>query len=368
MVTPVPTPPVPQAGLRPTLLSWLSTPRHALTSGEVNRAEALAWQHRARARLAALLAVPFDPVPLDPRALETVQLDGYRRTMLAFDTAPGTSAIAWWVVPDGVDPAEQPGGTPALIATPGHGIGARDLLAMDAVGHPRPEGEGYQQDYALRAVRLGVPTLVVEPLGFGVRRDHAAGTPDDDASECAAGSLLASMLGTSLPALRVNDLRRAVDLLPALGADPDRIGLVGISGGGQLALWTGALDPRIAVVGVSCYLNTFATSVLAMEHCACNAAPGLAVELDMPDLAALVAPRPLLVEAGLRDPIFPIQGTRAALDVVRRAYAALDATDLLLEDVFDGGHAWSGRLLPELLAHLQPRDTRPRPSLPERLA
>lgn len=47
-----------------------------------------------------------------------------------------------------------------------------------------------------------------------------------------------------------------------------------------------------------------------MRHCDCNYVPGIFAKLEMGDLAALVAPRPLGAIHGQGDPIFPIAGTR----------------------------------------------------------
>lgn len=68
---------------------------------------------------------------------------------------------------------------------------------------------------------------------------------------------------------------------------------------------------------VSGYLSTFRDSVLAMHNCTCSFVPGLATRFEMIDIAALVLPRPILVEAGTRDPIFPIDVVRNAVSNAR---------------------------------------------------
>ena len=60
-------------------------------------------------------------------------------------------------------------------------------------------------------------------------------------------------------------------------------------------------------------------------------------------MTALIAPRPLLIEAGIRDDIFPIAASRAAHRTWRRAYRLLGVEDQLWRDEFDAGHRWSGR-------------------------
>lgn len=271
---------------------------------------------------------------------------GYTRTLFALTTAPNLEALAWLCIPDGVT-KDVP--RPAMIATPGHSIGARDLLAMDASGRARKEGAGYQKDYALQVVRLGYPCLVMEPLGFGDRREAEMKKAGGE-SGCHAAAVIALMMGMSVAGLRVNDLRRGLDFLEtAPGVDSKRVGIMGISGGGMLALFTAAVDLRIKAAIVSGYFNRFRDSVLGMHHCVCNFVPGLATDFDMADLAALVAPRPLLVQHGTRDPIFPIAATRAALRRLRGIYRCAGAGDKLESEIFEGGHEWSPRRIEAFL-------------------
>lgn len=335
-----------ELGIRQNLLNWLpQTPDTTFAAKDAKAAKA--WQVRARKVFQKCLGDQPPRVPLNPKVLETKKMDGYVRTTLTLDTAPGIKALCWLCMPNDADAARP---RPAMVATPGHGMGAKDLLAMDATGQPRTEGEGYQKDYALQALRLGYPTLVVEPLGFGERRDAAMMANKTGESGCHASYTLAAMLGTSLARLRLNDLQRAIDYFEAVpGVDRKRIGLMGISGGGQMTLWTTAVEPRIKAAIVSGYLNTFRDSVMGMHHCICNFIPGLAKHFDMTDLAAMIAPRPLLIQSGTKDPIFPIKATRAAVARTREIYSVFGAADVVMDDIFAADHQWSPRKVPAFL-------------------
>lgn len=341
-----PAPLHPHLGIRSSLLNWLPTQPPLAFTAENSKA-AIAWQKKARAAMNKCLGPEVAKVPLKVRVLEKQQLDGYTRSLLTLDTGPSIKAIAWLCIPDGIKKGER---RPAMIATPGHGQGAKDLLAMNHLGEPRPEGTGYQKDYALAAVRMGYPVLTVEPLGFGDRRDtdHILTSRDDPStrktteSACHAAYSLATMLGTTLARLRANDLQRSLDFLQTLPqVDPTRIGLMGISGGGQMTLWTCSIEPRFKLAIVSGYLNTFRASVLGMHHCICNFIPGLASQMDMADLAALVAPRPLLIQSGTQDDIFPIKATETAIKATKKAYQVFSAKDRVEVDIFEGNHQWS---------------------------
>ena len=60
----------------------------------------------------------------------------------------------------------------------------------------------------------------------------------------------------------------------------------------------------IAARFVSGYLYGFKESLLDKhENCSCNYVPHLYEYVDMCDIAALIAPRPLLVETGTPEPV-----------------------------------------------------------------
>jgi hypothetical protein len=60
------------------------------------------------------------------------------------------------------------------------------------------------------------------------------------------------------------------------------------------------------------------------------------------DIATLIVPRPLVVESGTRDPIFPVEVAREGVAQLRRTYGLCGAEDRLLHDVFEGEHEISG--------------------------
>lgn len=338
----------PMLAIRPNLLKWLpQKPAFAYETSISSMAKLRAWQKRGRRQLDHCLGDPIPSVPARPKILEKEQLEGYKRITFTLNTAPSLGALCWLLLPDG---ASQSSPLPAMIATPGHGIGAKDLLAMDESGKPRPQGQGYQKDYALQALQWGAAVLVIEPLGFGERRDAAMLATQSKESGCQAAANIATMLGTTLARIRMNDLICGLDYLQTLPQiDPNRIGIMGISGGGQMSLWTAAMETRLKLAIVSGYLNSFKDSVMGMHHCICNFAPGLARDFDMTDLAMLAAPNPLLIESGTRDNIFPIKASKAAAARLRRYYKSLGHTGLIEVDVFEGEHQWSGKKMAKFL-------------------
>ena len=63
---------------------------------------------------------------------------------------------------------------------------------------------------------------------------------------------------------------------------------------------------------ISGYLNTFRDSIMSLSHCIDNYVPGILNWAEMYDVAGLIAPRPLFVESGIKDDIFPIEASKQA--------------------------------------------------------
>ncbi len=295
---------------------WRCTARSA--------AAAASWQRRTRPRLARLLGFQGAAAPLDPRIVQRHERPDHRVEVHAITTRAGMRMPVHLLWPTGPGRVRaRDGRRPVVLALAGHGLGSREVIGAWPDGGGR-EPEGYQADFALSLVRCGFVVAVPEIAGFGQRQGDfsglaAAGSPVP--STCQHLATLAWHLGASVLGLRVADTRRLIDYLGTLpGVDAGRLGAMGISGGGMLALFTACLDERIRALVVSGYYATFQSSVLAMQHCWCNFVPGLHQLGEMDQLAALVAPRPLLVASGTHDEIFPIAGVRAGLEQARRHY------------------------------------------------
>ena len=79
-----------------------------------------------------------------------------------------------------------------------------------------------------------------------------------------------------------------------------------------------------------------------MEHCPCNFVPGLHAFGEMYDLVGLIAPRPLLVEAGTYDSIFPLPAVKRSVTRAREVYKVFGILDAVETDIFTGRHQISG--------------------------
>lgn len=303
-------------------------------------AEARAWQRKLRRKLIQLLGgFPKRRVPLRPRIIATEHFTGYTRQTVHFETRDNLSAFAYFLLPDGF---KAPG--PAVICLPGHGRGVDDIVGINEDGTMRDEFGGYQGDYALQCVRHGYAALAFEQLCFGHRRDENARQGGPDCSSCQPASGAALLFGQTMIGWRVWDTMRAIDYLytrPEI--EPGRIATLGCSGGGTTSLHTAAIDPRVKVAVVSCYFNSYADSVMSINHCMDNYIPGILNWAEMYDVAGLIAPRGLFVEGGTKDPIFPVAATRKAYRQARRVWKVFGAQDSIGLEIFDDTHRWWGK-------------------------
>ena len=328
---------------------YAAAPRHLRFQART-RVEAERWQTTLRAKLTELVGgFPSQRVPLQPVTLETRQFPGYKREKIVFNTRAGVSALVYVLVPTG---ARTP--VPTMICVPGHGRGVDDIVGIDDKGQDRTNKAGYQHDFALQVVEAGMAAVAIEPMAFGARRDAITARKGLGTSACQPAAGGALLVGETMLGWRVWDVMRTVDYIqtrPEL--DASRVGLMGISGGGTVTLFGAALEPRIKAALVSGYLNTFVDSVGSLSHCIDNYVPGILNWAEMHDIGGLIAPRPMFVESGERDNIFPVNASVESFNRVKDIYSVFGAEDRVEQEVFPDEHAfWGKRGIPFLAKHL----------------
>lgn len=134
---------------------------------------------------------------------------------------------------------------------------------------------------------------------------------------------------------------RAVDLLQSLPeVDPKRIGCIGHSLGGHNTLFAGLFDDRIKVMVTSCGFCSFPTyykgdltgwshkgympRIETVYHKDPKRMP-----FDFTEVLACLAPRPVFINAPLRDDNFDVDGVRNCLTAAQPVYALFNASGRL---------------------------------------
>ncbi|MCH8295582.1 acetylxylan esterase [Candidatus Poribacteria bacterium] len=297
------------------------------------------WQVKLRAKLIELLGgFPSEKCDLHPRVVETTEFPTYTRETILFQSRPNMTVFGYLLLPKKF---ETPG--PAILCLHGHGRGVDDIVGIQEDGTMRTEYGGYQNDFALQCVNHGYATLAIEQFGFGHRRDEAARKQGNGNSSCQPSAGAAFLLGQTMVGWRVYDAMRSLDYLDTRSEiDMNRIGVMGISGGGTTTFFSAAIDERFKVAVTSGYFNTFHDSILSISHCIDNYIPGVLKYAEMYDIAGLIAPRALFVESGTQDTIFPINATRFAFDCAKEIFQVFDAADKLGLEIFEAAHSFYG--------------------------
>jgi dienelactone hydrolase len=314
------------------------------------RREGDEWQKALRSKVVELIGgFPAERQPLRPITLDTRTFPGYTREKIVFNSRSDASVLAYLLLPN-----KAPRPAPVMICIPGHGRGVDDIVGIDELGNERTDKAGYQHDFAIQVAEAGMAALAIEPMGFGCRRDpiNARQGLSRKACDPAAGGAL--LVGETMVAWRVWDVMRTIDYIATRSElDQSRIGCMGISGGGTITVFSTALDERIRVALVSGYLNTFRDSIGSLAHCIDNYVPGILKWAEMYEVAGLIAPRPLFVESGEKDNIFPIRASIESFEEVKKIYSVFGVPDLVEQEVFPEEHLfWGKRGIPFLARHM----------------
>lgn len=263
-----------------------------------NADEAGPWQQTVRARLFEIVQAqnPRKDTPLDPKPGQFADADGFQKAPLTFTGNEGQTIDCWLTRPDGDGPF------PAIVCLHGHG-GDRDL-----VHDPTSIYKGLAAQFARRGFVTVAPTLA-----------HSPYAPN-----------------------QLWNLMRLVDVLHTLPyVDKTRIGVAGLSMGGEWSMWLAACDTRVGAAVVSGWMCS-TEGVLRVPNCPCWMPPGLLELCDIAEVHILIAPRPLLIESAISDGCFPIDATQNGFDKIVRGYTTLGAVQNVRRHTFPGGHAWSG--------------------------
>lgn len=295
--------------------------------------DARKWQTRLRTRLRKLVgAMPKEKYPLRPRTLWQRQHPLGSIEKIVFTSEPYVDVPAYVCLPKDVSPPYT-----FMICLQGHSSGMHNSIAVQRDDNSKPHKVEGDRDFGLGCMRRGVAALCIEQRSFGERREQKQERVYKHG--CHDASMHALMLGRTLIGERVYDVDRGIDYLAGRGdADMRCIGVMGNSGGGTISVFSAALLTRLAFAMPSCYFCTFKDSIMSIGHCMDNYIPGLLKYAEMSDVLGLFAPKPVVIVAGEKDEIFPIEATRRAFRNLRRIYRACDAGSRCHLVVGTGGH------------------------------
>jgi hypothetical protein len=256
----------------------------------------------------------------DPVIIEEKDMGGYTRRLLRFRWQ-GFSHDAYLLIPH---QGEQK--VAAVLALPGHNTSKEEVIGKK----PSPFGV----NYGLRLIKAGYCVLAPD-IPF---------SEDKRIEDLVALNLI--MVGNNLTGMRVAYLKALLDYLSSLPfIDPERLGCVGWSMGGGLAMYLGAVDTRVKAVAISDYFGTYKGTFMRIRQSTDNYIPGILNFGEMADVACLIAPRPLWLENGDQDPEFQKEAFMRGIENLQGCYK--DHEGCLQWQVITAGHRFQGKDLGE---------------------
>lgn len=264
---------------------------------------------------------------LKPVVTGRVEADGVVVEKLHFQSRPGL-----YVTGNLYLPKEVKGPMPGILYVCGHGGVKKDGVSYGNKCHYQHHGTWF--------ARHGYACLVIDSLQLGEIEAIHHGTYRE-------GMWWWNSYGYTPAGVEAWNCVRALDYLQTRKeVDPQKLGVTGRSGGGAYSWWIAAIDERIKaavpVAGITDLQNHVVDGCVE-GHCDCMFMVNT-YQWDYPMVAALVAPRPLLIGNTDDDSIFPLDGVKRVYEKAGRIYELCGARDKIGLAVFPGPH----KDLPEL--------------------
>jgi dienelactone hydrolase len=324
------------------------------------------WRKNARQKLDELLGFHPDPVPLQAEIVDSTKREGYTQYLVKYSLNVHQQTEAFLLIPDNLTkPA------PAVIALHDHGgfyyFGKEKHNQID---NPPAilqqyidglyEGRTYADELAKRgfvvlspdAIFFGSQRVKPEDLSPGIAADYYRETSGDADNQIRAFNRLSSGLeipmnktilasGTTWAGIIAHGDRRAIDfLLTRPEVDPERIGAMGLSLGGLRTTYLFGMDSRIKAGVIAGFSSSYRQMLQQhFRHTWMMYVPLQYQFFDLPDVASLNAPRPLMIMNAKRDHLFPMEGMKAAEEKLNQIYLKMGSSEKFKCSYYDAPHS-----------------------------
>jgi dienelactone hydrolase len=326
-----------------------------------NEEEYKVWSHSLRKKLHELLGTKeMEPCEFSPEIIEMTQCGSYIRKKIVIHTEKDVQMPFYLLIPADLKEGEK---RTAVIACHGHSSNGKEAVAGVRKNEIMTNTiEHYHYNYGEILAQKGYVVLVPDARGFGERRErYDQGDTEEKilSSSCSYLNVMAMSLGQTVMGMWLWDLMRLADYALSLEIVNGHLACVGLSGGGMQSLWLSAMDERIECSVISGYFYGYLESLLINYNCLCNYVPNLWKVVDIGDIGALIAPRPVLIETGNQDDLngrSGLENVYPQVETIKRAMKLFGVEDHLYHDVFEGEHRWHGeKAYSWLLSHVPPK-------------
>jgi dienelactone hydrolase len=267
----------------------------------------------------------LDPLPertpLNATVTGTLQRDGYVVDLLHYQSRPGLYVTANLYRPAAIPAGER---LPAVLYVCGHGNRGRNGVKT-----------GYQSS-PIWFAKHGYVCLIIDT----VQLSEIAGIHHGTYRERRYWWVSRGYTPAGVECW--NGIRGLDYLASRADVDPERIAVTGLSGGGASTVYLAAMDDRVKVaVPISGWsdLTCYVADSTVNRHCDCMFVYN-AYTWPWTQIAALIAPRPLLFINSDADALFPMDGNERISNRLERFYSLFGAGDRFETLVSIGGHAY----------------------------
>ncbi len=290
------------------------------------------YQKRLRGQFEEAIGAWPQRTPLNAKVTGVVRREGHRVEKVIYESMPGVYVAGALFLPEGdAFRAPNPGvpGVPGVLFVCGH---SRDGKAWSP----------YQRAAALLALN-GVAALMIDPIDQGERLqllDEEGKAPIWGTTAHQMLGVQSMLLGRNTAWFEVWDGMRGIDYLQSRPeVDPERIGVMGNSGGGTQSVQIMTLDDRVKAAAVSCYITSFdrLLNTIGPQDAEQNIFGQLTFGMDHADYLMMRGPMPTLICAATKD-FFDIGGTWDSFRDAKRLYTRLGFPERIDLMEADAGH------------------------------
>ncbi len=274
------------------------------------------WKSKVKSKFDEVICRPEKVIESKPFIKHEKEVDGHTEIRFTFESEPGYFVPCHLLIPK-----NAPKPCPLMICVAGHSSGVHVYMGIHKYDDDPDEQEMRKFARGLVSLEYGYASLMIEQRSFGECEGYKE---NQTFGRCHQNAMQALLLGRTMIGERSFDVSRAIDVVENYFSDivdVNRIAISGGSGGGTISYYASCVEPRIAASFPACAFSTVEASIFSLFHCQCNFMPNMLKYFEMADLACLIAPRPLIIFGGEKDPIFPFEAAMSAYkNVVEKIY------------------------------------------------
>ena len=253
----------------------------------------------------------FEKTPLNPTIFGRIEREDYTIEKVYFESFPG-----FYVTGNLYRPKGKKGPFPGVACPHGHWREGR-------FGH---EESGSVPGRCITLARQGYVVFSYDMIGYNDSFQIPHREFDDKRKH---------LWGISLMGLQLLNSIRVVDFLQSLeDVDPERIACTGASGGGTQTFMLMAVDERVKVAAPVCMISAH-----FQGGCVCENAPNLRADTFNVEIAALMAPRPLIMVSATGD--WTANTPFVEYPAIRSIYRLYGAEDKVESVQIEAGHNYN---------------------------